>query len=128
MKDDEFGTVDEYLRAFQAIMEEGLPASHFALLQAHFKAPSHIATWAELAEKVRYKNANAVKLQYGTLARRVAERLRIREAPHPPESRDAAWLLVLVDFAYEPDPVRGHTTYVLRRPVVEALTRLKDFA
>jgi putative restriction endonuclease len=118
MNDEQFGTADDYFRAFQAIKAEGIPEKHIALLQAHFKAPNHTATWARLAEDVGYTQGSAVNLQYGKLASRVAERLGIEEAPQ------GFWLYVLVGWAADKDAVSGHTAFVLRHPVIEALTRL----
>jgi hypothetical protein len=122
MNHEEFGTSDIYYRAFQAILSEGIPDNHLALLQAHFRAPAHTATWAQLAKEVGYANGNAVNLQYGTLASRVAKLLRIGEAPK------GFWLYVLAGWADERDPVSGHTAFVLRRPVIEALTQLGVFS
>jgi hypothetical protein len=118
MNHEEFGSSDAYYRAFQAILSEGLPENHLALLRAHFQAPKHTATWAQLAKEVGYANRNAVNLQYGTLAGRVAKRLRISERP------EGFWLYVLAGWAHERDATSGHTAFVLRRPVIKALTRL----
>lgn len=119
MNHEEFGSSDAYYRAFQAILSEGVPENHLALLRAHFAAPDHIATWAQLAAKIGYVNGNAVNLQYGTLARRVGEQLRIGEAPK------GFWLYVLAGWADDRDAASGHTAFILRRPVIEALTQLR---
>jgi hypothetical protein len=118
MDHEEFGTVDDYLRAFRAIQAEGIPENHIALLRAHFTAADHTATWAQLAAAVGYANGAAVNLQYGTLARRVAQQLGVSQPPH------GFWLHVLAGWADARDPVSGHTAFVLRRPVIEALQRL----
>lgn len=89
MDDEEFGTSSDYVKAFVALQGEGIAEEHVALLQAHFKAPNHTATWTQIAEVVGYANRNAVNLQYGTLARRVAHRLGIVEPPN------GFWLFVL---------------------------------
>jgi hypothetical protein len=121
MRREQFGTADAYVDAFQALAREGMPESHRALLQAHFNAPHHTVTWARLAKSVHYANGNAVNLQYGKLARRVAELLGFGAPPK------GFWLLVLVDWAAERDATSGHTAFILRRPVIEALTRLRLF-
>ena len=56
MDHEEFGMNDVYHRAFQAILLEGIPENHLALLRAHFQAPAHTVTWAQLAERVGYAN------------------------------------------------------------------------
>lgn len=121
MDHEQFGTADVYYEAFQAIRAEGIPENHVALLQAHFNAPDHTATWAQLAAAVGYANGNAVNLQYGKLAGRVAQFLGIDEAPK------GFWLYIFAGWAEERDAVSGHTAFVLRRPVIEALTRLGLF-
>lgn len=118
MDDEEFGTADDYIQAFEAVRAKGIPDNHLALLRAHAAAPGHTATWAQLASAVGYENFNAVNLQYGKLAARVAARLGVHRPPR------GFWLFVLAGWAADPDPDSGHTAFVLRRPVVEALRRL----
>jgi 5-methylcytosine-specific restriction enzyme A len=118
MNDEEFGTADDYLRAFEVIRSEGFANNHLSLLRAHFAAPEHTATWGQLAATVGYTHGKAVNLQYGILAARVAELLGVDQPPK------GFWLYVLAGWADEPEPVSGHTAFVLRRPVIEALTRL----
>jgi len=118
MQEDEFGTAEDYYNAFRALLKTGVSEKHLDLLRAHFAAPDHTAPWADLAEAVGYKSGAAVNLQYGSLAKRVAQELGITERPR------GFWLFVLVDWAYALDPARGHTLFVLRQPVIEALQRL----
>jgi hypothetical protein len=99
-------------------MAAGVPATHRALLQAHYAAPDHTATWAQLAAAVGYASGNAVNLQYGRLAGRVAGRLGVAGPPH------GFWLYVLAGWADDRDPGSGHTAFVLRRPVIEAFQQL----
>jgi 5-methylcytosine-specific restriction endonuclease McrA len=116
MSNNEFATVSEYFKAFQALQEERIHEKHLALLKAHFKAPNHTATWAQLAKVVGYPNGGTVYLQYGRLARRVAEQLNLEK------DQLYFWLHVLAEWAGKDD--LGHQAFVLRRPVIEALTRL----
>jgi hypothetical protein len=121
MRDDEFGSADDYLKAFEALQEEGIHENHIALLKAHFKAPKYTTTWARLAKAVGYPGGDSVNMQYGALAHRVAHKLGIQERPKN------FWLWVLVVWAHVRDRESGHTAFVLRRPVIEALTRLGIF-
>jgi hypothetical protein len=114
MSEEQFGTAEAYTRAFRALADEGIPDNHIALLQAHFNSPAHTTTWARLAQAVGYAKGGAVHLQYGRLGRRLAQQLG---------KRPDYWNLILVDWAQHKDP-SGHTAYVLRRPVIEALTCL----
>ena len=113
---DLFGTATVYFKAFQALQEEGIHGNHLALLKAHFNSPKHTATWAELAKAVGYATGGAVNMQYGTLARRVAEQLGIVEPPK------GFWLYVLAEWGNKGE--LGHQEFVLRRPVIQALSRL----
>ena len=117
MNEDQFGTANAYTRAFRALENEGIPDNHIALLQAHFNSPAHTTTWARLARAVGYAKGSAVHLQYGKLAGRVARHLGVVVRPN------GFWIFVLADWAAERD-TSGHTAFVLRRPVIEALTRL----
>jgi 5-methylcytosine-specific restriction protein A len=121
MKHEEFGSPDDYFRAFRAIIDEGLSEKERALLQAHFAAQDHTVTWTQLAENVGYAQGRAVNAAYGSLARRVAKVLGVEEKP------EGFWLFVLVGHAKHRDAISGHTAFVLRRPVIEALTRLGVF-
>jgi hypothetical protein len=118
ISDDTFGTADDYFRAFQALQNKGkgISENHIALLNAHFNAPNHTATWAQLAKAVGYPSGDTVNLQYGTFAGRVAQQLGIREKPK------GFWLYVLAEWGDKGE--LGHQAFVLRRPVIEALTRL----
>jgi hypothetical protein len=124
MDGEEFGTTHDYRTAFEAVQAEGIPDNHRALLQAHLAAPGYTTTWARLAEAVEYPTGSSVNLQYGIFAERIARQLGLNEKPLDPNG-NAWWLWVLVRWAEPPrDPESGHTAFVLRRPVVEALQQL----
>jgi hypothetical protein len=110
----EFGSVNDYFRAFRAVISKGIAKKHLALLRKHYQAPGHISTATKLAKAVRYPSYRTINTQYGTLAHRVARELGIEEPPR------GFWLYVLVDWAGEVDP-HGHTRFVLRDEVVETL-------
>lgn len=118
--EEEYGTTDDYLRAFKTLQNKGLFDKPRALLQAHCNAPNRTTTWAELAKIVGYAEGRAVNLHYGKLAQKVAGLLGVGEIPGEPGKK--SWLFVLIHWA-EDHPL-GHTAYVLRRPVIEALTQL----
>lgn len=120
MNHEEFGTAEDYYRAFRVLLssEKGIHHNHIGLLRAHFESPDHTAPWSALAEAVGYKNWKGVNLQYGILAKRVGEELGYEERPR------GFWLFILVDWAHDFDPIHGHTLFTLRRPVIEALERL----
>ena len=97
--------------------KKGIHEKHLALLKAHFDAANHTAIWAQLAETVGFASGKTVNRQYGRLAHRVADQIGI------PQPENGFWLDILVH-CKERDPESGHLAFVLRRPVIEALTRL----
>jgi hypothetical protein len=123
MDEEQFGTTTDYLRAFEAIRAEGIADHHDRLLRAHLAAPGYATTWAQLAEAVGYPTGSTVNMHYGKFAERVARHLGRTEKPLDPKD-EAWWLWVLVRWAEDRDPQSGHTVFVLRQPVVEALQQL----
>ncbi len=119
--DDRF-TAGDYFKAFAALQEEGkgIHPNQIVLLKAHFNAPNHTATAARLAEAVPYKNYGGTNLQYGRLGQRVGAKLGISKPPK------GCWVYVLEDDAGR-DTESGDLTFTLRRPVIQALTRLGIF-
>ena len=71
-----------------------------------------------LASDVGYNEGRAVHLQYGKLARRLANKLGVMEKPY------GFWLLILVDWEDGRDPENDQQEFVLRQSVVEAMEQL----
>ena len=115
--DECYGTTHEYLSALKAVMGHRVHPRHLEMLREHYLSPKHTTTWESLASKVGYRTGNTVNTQYGTFAGRVAAELGISEKP------EGFWLYVLVKWAGRED-VKGHTQFVLRKPVCEALEQL----
>jgi len=126
MNEEHFGTAVDYFRAFEAVLAEGIPESHLALLRAHLAAPEHATTWARLAKSVGYSSGRSVNLQYGKFAARFARQLGLIDKPLDPGGV-RWWLWALVRWADGYDADSGHTVFVLRRPAVEALCQLRLF-
>lgn len=116
MKDEELGTKEAFVSAFETLRREGLSQKHIDLLVAHYRSPHHTVTWDRLAEEVGYKNAEGVKLQYGGLAKRVGTLLGFTEPP-------IFWLHAVADWGGK-DPVTGHQEFVLRPVVIQALREI----
>jgi hypothetical protein len=123
MDEEQFGTTVDYLRAFNAIYAEGIADHHDRLLRAHLAAHKYATTWEKLAKDVGYPTGSTVRLQYGKFARQLARHLKLTDKPRDP-SGEEWWLWVLVRWAENSDPENGHTVFVLRRPVIEALQML----
>jgi len=65
-------TADDYVRAFEALRGQ-MSESDMRLLRAHYEAPGHVITAAELAHKIGFANYKAVNLRYGLLAKKFLE-------------------------------------------------------
>ena len=122
MNRESFGTIKDYMRALQSALTDAHP-KHREMLLAHFNAPHHTTTWAQLAEEVGYKEGRAVNLQYGKFGERVARQLGLNGKPLDPNG-NRWWVWCLVHWAGERDPISDHTAFVLRPEVVTALERL----
>lgn len=63
-------------------------------LREHYYAPKRARTARQLAESVNYKNHGGINLQYGKLAHRIGEELRVHVGDLP----QRWWLSLLVEF------------------------------
>lgn len=115
--DDAFGTNADYTRALRAVLGQGVPPRHVEMLREHYLSPKHTTTWPELARKVGYINGDAVHIQYGRFAARIANELGIHKKP------EGFWLYVIAKWAPALDS-KGHTRFVLRAPVRQAMIEL----
>ena len=93
-EDEQFGTAEDYMRALQSALTDAHP-KHREMLLAHFNAPHHTTTWAQLAEKVGYKEGRAVNLQDGKFGERVARQLGLNDKPLDPYG-NGWWVWCLV--------------------------------
>lgn len=118
-------TTEDFLRALDAVLADDVNEKHLEILRTHLSAPGYAATWEQLATAVGYANGNAINLQYGKLAERIATQLGYESKPID-SNGNAWWLWVLVDWAKDCDPESGHTVFVLRTPFVEALQQRID--
>lgn len=66
-------TVEQYKQALLTLRDKNLPSTHLDMLRAQCKAQNSTITATKLAEASGYQNFNAANLQYGTLARKIAE-------------------------------------------------------
>jgi hypothetical protein len=108
-------TVAEYVTAFRAI-EQRITPNQRRLLLAHHAAQGRVLTATRLAEVVGFENYGAVNLQYGVLARHVAEQLAI-------EVGDVE-VGILVDFVEPGRVANEHFLWVLRPNVAQAIEDL----
>lgn len=73
------------------------------LLCAHVNAPNHVSNMRTLAKAAKYKSWRAANLQYGLLARRIGDELRIKglrigllvEFVGPKKLSNSEWLVMM---------------------------------
>ncbi len=109
-------SVADYAAAFQAI-EAGITPKQRELLLLHHRAQARVTSATRLAEAVGFENYNAVNLQYGLLARQVADQLGI-------DLNESVVAGVLVDFVDPGFAANEHFLWVLRPDVAQALEDL----
>jgi hypothetical protein len=108
-------TADEYARAFRAIPDK----LRDEYLQAFLAAPDYTTTAQDLAQKLGKKDYRAWNVSFGTCAGKVARFLGYSRA-----ACNGFWLFILADWAEDQPGAHGHTAFVLREPVIEALRQL----
>jgi hypothetical protein len=109
-------SVADYAAAFQAI-EGRITPKQRELLLLHHRAQARVTSATRLAEAVGFENYNAVNLQYGLLARQVADQLGI-------DLNESVVAGVLVDFVDPGFAANEHYLWVLRPNVAQALEDL----
>ena len=109
-------SVADYVAAFQAT-EARITPKQRELLLVHHSAQARVTSATRLAEAVGFENYNAVNLQYGLLARQIADQLGI-------ELHDSVVAGVLVDFVDPGFAANEHYLWVLRPNVAQALEDL----
>ena len=108
-------TVAEYVTAFRAIEQQITPKQR-KLLLAHHAAQARVMTATRLAEQVGFDSYNAVNLQYGALARQVADQLAIEVGN--------VEVGILVDFVDPGRVANEHYLWVMRPNVAQAIEDL----
>ena len=118
-------TAEEFKAALLATRDWiGISPTQLQMLQAQCRAPDATITAAQLAEQLRFKNFAAARLQYGTLARAVAEKLGYA----PPQKGKGPvrwWFALSVGQEGHDDPSDGQFKWIMRPELVAALRAMK---
>ena len=118
-------TTEEFKAALLATRDWiGISPTQLQMLQAQCRAPDATISAAQLAEQLKFKNFAAARLQYGTLARAVAEKLGY--APPQKGKGPVRWwcALSIGQDGYE-DTANGQFKWVMRPELVAALRAMK---
>ncbi len=118
-------TTEEFTAALLATRDWiGISPTQLQILQAQCRAPDATITAAQLATQLSFKNSAAARLQYGTLARAIAEKLGYA----PPQKGKGPvrwWFALSVGQAGQDDAGDGQFKWVMRPELVSALRTMK---
>ena len=118
-------TTEEFKAALLATRDWiGISPTQLQMLQAQCRAPDATITAAQLADQLRFKNFAAARLQYGTLARAVAEKLGYA----PPQKGKGAvrwWFALSIGQDGPDDAGDGQLKWTMRPELVAALRAMK---
>ena len=118
-------TTEEFKAALLATRDWiGISPTQLQMLQAQCRAPDATITAAQLADQLRFKNFAAARLQYGTLARAVAEKLGYA----PPQKGKGAvrwWFALSIGPDGPDDAGDGQLKWTMRPELVAALRAMK---
>lgn len=107
-------TAEEYERGLKDI-RDNISDRQMRMLQAHYSAPRHSATMADLAETVGYPDYRAANSQYGRLARMLLQEMGL---PAPLwRGKDPVWVLGLGNIVSE-------TEFVMHPSLAQAIEGL----
>lgn len=115
----EFPAVSQYVNAFRNVLPTA-PASHIAMLRAHFIAKDRTITATELAYSAGYANYNAANLQYGTFAQSLCTALQFR----PPVGNSGEPTATFVLASPQRFGSREEWKWIMRAPVAAALEEI----
>ncbi|HEV3239974.1 MAG TPA: hypothetical protein VG429_06190 [Casimicrobiaceae bacterium] len=118
-------TIEEFTAALLATRDWiGISPTQLQMLQAQCRAPDATITAAQLASQLSFKNSAAARLQYGTLARAIAEKLGYA----PPQKGKGPvrwWFALSIGQAGQDDAGDGQYKWIMRPELVSALRTMK---
>jgi len=118
-------TTQEFTAALLATRDWiGISPTQLQMLQAQCRAPEATITAAQLATQLSFKNCAAARLQYGTLARAIAEKLGYA----PPQKGKGPirwWFALSIAATGEDDAGDGEFKWIMRPELVAALRMMK---
>ena len=109
-------TAAEYEAGLRKIRDD-MTLNQLLLLQRHHSAPGRSATARQLADHLGYANWGGTNLQYGLLAKKLAEAMGVEV------NGDLVYLLAT--FKREADVAEGEVQLVMRPQLAAALQSLK---
>jgi hypothetical protein len=118
-------TTEQFKAALLATRDwMGISPIQLRMLQAQCRAPESTISASQMADQLRFKNFAAARLQYGTLARAVADKLGY--APPQKGKGTTCWWFTLSTGRDGPDDAAdGHLEWIMRPELVAALRTMR---
>jgi len=117
-------TTEEFKAALLATRDwNGIAPVQLQMLQAQCRAPESTISATQMAEQLSFKSFAAARLQYGTFARAVAEKLGY--APPQKGKGTTSWWFTLSTARPSPDATDGQFDWIMRPELVAALRAMK---
>lgn len=118
-------TTDQFKAALLAVRDwNGISPTQLQMLQAQCRAPDCTISALQLADRLSFKNCAAARLQYGTFARAVADRLGYAP-PQKGKATPSWWFTLSTGRNNHDDAGDGHFEWVMRPELVAALRAMK---
>jgi len=117
-------TTEQFKAALLATRDwNGIAPIQLQMLQAQCRAPESTISALEMAHQLSLKSFAAARLQYGTLARTLADKLGY--APPQKGKATPSWWFTLSTVKALPDACDGRFEWVMRPELVAALRSMK---
>lgn len=118
-------TTEEFTAALLATRDWiGISPTQLQILQAQCRAPEATITAAQLATQLSFKNFATARLQYGTLARAIAEKLGY-SPPQKGKGPVRWWFALSTGQMDQDDAGDGQFKWTMRPELVAALRTMK---
>ena len=121
---ESIATTEQFKAALLATRDwVGISPNQLQILQAQCRAPECTISASQLADQLTFKNFAAARLQYGTLAHAIADKLGYA----PPQKGKVAqwWLTLSTGRDGHSDVGDGHLEWIMRPELVAALRAMK---
>jgi hypothetical protein len=122
---DPIATIEQFKAALLATRDRsGISPMQLRMLQAQCRAPECTISASQMAEQLKLKSLAAARLQYGTFARAIAEKLGYAP-PHKGKGAPRWWFTLSIGRSVPDDANDGRVEWIMRPELVAALNAMK---
>lgn len=118
-------TSEQFKAALLATRDwNGISPTQLRMLQAQCRAPDSTISASQMAEQLKLKNLSAARVQYGTFARAVAEKLGYAP-PQKGKGTPSWWFTLSTGRPVADDATDTQLEWIMRPELVAALRAMK---